>query len=205
MQLRGHIALDGSLHVVGAHVVAHRAQRTEKRRVGNRPAKNLLRDAIRIDGNDAWIAERAHRVHDDFPIRKQLVLPTFAKQRIVEVDNVVRPAHCTAVANRLARHLSERAHRGATAFGTERGERQRIGSIGKRGRRAQKPCRCEGPLPAATVPKHFDHVKLAFLLVCEMSISIGEPGRAYVVSTIQYGQGRIEVGIGDFILMPRLL
>ena len=197
MQLRGHIALDGSLHVVGAHVVAHRAQRTEKRRVGNRPAKNLLRDAIRIDGNDARIVERAHRVHDDFPIRKQLVLPTFAKQRIVEVDNVVRPVHCTAIANRLARHLSERTHRGAAAFRAERGERQRIGAISERGRRAQKPCRCEGPLPAATVPKHFDHVKLAFLLVCEMSISIGEPGRAYVVSTIQYKQGRIEVDYGS--------
>lgn len=38
-----------------------------------------------------------------------------------------------------------------------------------------------------------------------MSISIGEPGRAYVVSTIQYKQGRIEADIGDFILMPRLL
>ncbi len=38
-----------------------------------------------------------------------------------------------------------------------------------------------------------------------MSISIGEPGHAYVVSTIQYKQGRIEVGIGDFILMPQLL
>ena len=38
-----------------------------------------------------------------------------------------------------------------------------------------------------------------------MSISIGEPGRACVVSTIQYGQGRIEVGFGDFILMPRHL
>lgn len=38
-----------------------------------------------------------------------------------------------------------------------------------------------------------------------MSISIGEPDRAYVVSTIQYKQGRIKVGIGDFILMPRLL
>ena len=38
-----------------------------------------------------------------------------------------------------------------------------------------------------------------------MNISIGEPGRACVVSTIQYEQGRIERGFGDFILMPRHL
>lgn len=35
-----------------------------------------------------------------------------------------------------------------------------------------------------------------------MSISIGEPGRTCVVSTIQYEQGRIEVRFGDFILVP---
>lgn len=38
-----------------------------------------------------------------------------------------------------------------------------------------------------------------------MSISIGEPDRACAVSTIQYEQGRIERGFGDFILTPRHL
>ena len=49
VQLRWHVLADGLLHVLDAHPIAQRRQRTEEHGVRNRPTQNGRRDAVGVE------------------------------------------------------------------------------------------------------------------------------------------------------------
>ena len=118
------------------------------------------RRARRRPRHDARVVVGARAVHQHAAAGLSSRCQSSSSSVSSQIHHEVRLRTRAAVADGGIVHLGERPDGRAAAFGSERGERQREPSFGKRGRCTQQRAAVNAPLPAASMPYHFSHVFL---------------------------------------------